>query len=299
MESAAPTPGDDTELAGITDLIRGEDSAWEDGTVASFGTLSWTPDLVHRETGALLHIHRADHLRTHVTDRMRAATQAGKTVCLAVSLRHLYDEEMLRNIVEYDPRMFVIDGQRPKPLPRLLACLADEGIQVSTETRSVLGRAGLALCGADGTADERGKRLEALLAFLLSQIEDFVVIERNYRTATEEIDVVVQQRATTGRCWATLGAPFILLEAKNRQERVSQADVSAFRTKMLGRRGSVRIGLMASTSGFTSDAEDQELRFALGDLTIAMLGPDRLDAWIEAEDHDGELESLISRAMLR
>src|SRR5207245_466731 len=95
-----------------------------------------------------------------------------------------------------------------------------------------------------------------------SQVEDFYIAEVNLRTQTEELDVVVQQRATQGRCWATIGAPFILVEAKNWKENVDQREVSILRTKMQGRRQTVRIGLMFAASDFTVDAKQQELRFA-------------------------------------
>src|SRR5205823_14487629 len=121
----------------------------------------------------------------------------------------------------------------------------------------------------DGRTYVRGRRYEAVIAFLLSQISDFDVVERNYRTQTEELDAVIQLRSTQGRVWTGLRAPLMLVEAKNwRTTSVGQKEVSTFRVKMLGRRGTVRIGLMFGASGFTSDALDQELRFSSEDLTI-------------------------------
>src|SRR5207244_881948 len=113
---------------------------------------------------------------------------------------------------------------------------------------------------AGDSAQQRGRRYEAAVAFLLSQVDDFDVVERNLRTETEELDAVVQQRATQGRVWSGLGAPLILVEAKNWKEPVTQKEASAFRVKLDGRRGVVRLGLMFGAAGFTSDALDQELR---------------------------------------
>ena len=57
---------------------------------------------------------------------------------------------------------------------------------------------------------------------------------------------------------------------------------------------------MYAATGFTSDALDQELRFASDELTIAFVGPDELDEWIAADDGGDEfIETLVRRAMLR
>jgi hypothetical protein len=68
---------------------------------------------------------------------------------------------------------------------------------------------------------------------------------------------------------------------------------------MQGRRRSTRIGLLCGASGFTSDARDQELRFASDDLTIVFLGPEEIEAWIDANDGDDYLETVIRQGMLR
>lgn len=96
-----------------------------------------------------------------------------------------------------------------------------------------------------------------------------------------------------------MAAPFLLLEAKNWSRRVDQQVVSVLRVKMQGRRGSVRIGLLCGASGFTSDAREQELRFASDNLTIVFLGPEELESWVEAQDTDDFLEGVIRRDMLR
>ena len=113
------------------------------------------------------------------------------------------------------------------------------------------------------------------------------------------LDAVVQQRTTHGRVWSGLGAPLILVEAKNWKIPVPQKEASAFRVKLEGRRGVVRLGLMFGANGFTSDALDQELRFASDELTIAFVRSEELDEWIAAPNGDKFLETLVRRAMLR
>ena len=68
---------------------------------------------------------------------------------------------------------------------------------------------------------------------------------------------------------------------------------------MQGKRGTVRLGFIVGAAGFTSDAKEQEIRFASEDLTIAFIGPDELDEWIATDNGDEFLEKLVRRAMLR
>jgi hypothetical protein len=56
---------------------------------------------------------------------------------------------------------------------------------------------------------------------------------------------------------------------------------------------------MFGANGFTSDALDQELRFASDELTIAFVKPEELLEWVAAADGDAYLEAHVRRAMLR
>jgi hypothetical protein len=297
---ADPAAPEETAIASVVAAIRTNDGRWEPGSRESFGEVAWRPNLRRADPPAVLHVHLAERLRPYIVDRMRSAFEAGSEVHIALPLGVLYDEETLSILLGLDAQVHVIDGEEQvSPIESLLTCLASRGIHVSPSARKELARAALELCAADGTTYQRGRRYEAVICFLLSQIEDFDVVEHNLRTDTEELDAVVQQRATQGRAWATLGAPFILVEAKNWATAVPQKEVSVFRVKLEGRRGGVRIGLMFGASGFTSDALDHELRFASDELTIAFVGPDQLRDWAEADDPEDFLERLVRRAILR
>jgi hypothetical protein len=52
--------------------------------------------------------------------------------------------------------------------------------------RTLLGSVGWRLNNRADTSTEKGARPEALVGFLLSQVEDFRVVERNLRTDTVE-----------------------------------------------------------------------------------------------------------------
>lgn len=300
-----------SDVARVCEGITARDSEWAAGEALTLGTLSWKPDLIRpaqmdgeeqKRPPAALHIHLAERLRPYALERIRAARDDGLEPHLALPLASLYDEELLLAIHDLDPSAHVItdSDMNVAAADSLLGALCDRGVVVSNATRKTLAQTALAL-SQDKTASSqvRGRRYEALLAFLLSQVGDFAVVERNYRTETEEIDSVVQIRSTMGRVWTGLGAPMILVEAKNWKDKVPQTQVSAFRVKMMGRRRTVRIGLMFGASGFTSDAYDQELRFSGEDLTIVIVTPDELAEWIETADPDDYVEALVRRAMLR
>lgn len=300
---AAPEAGPDREdVERIVESIRAQDGGWAIGEAQSYGSVRWRPDLMREDTPAVLHVHVADRLRPYMTDRLRAAFVDGKEIHVALPLSALYDEELLLAVHELDPQIHLIgpDEASAAAPGAILTVLCDQGVQVSPEARKALGAAGAELAGRDATTYVSGRRYEAVIAFLLSQIRDFDVVERNFRTETEELDAVVQIRATQGRVWTGMSAPLILVEAKNwKTTPVSQKEVSNFRVKMLGRRGTVRIGLMFGASGFSSDALDQELRFSAEDLTIVCVAPDELAGWIAADDVDEYVEGLVRRAMLR
>lgn len=289
------------DLDRVVEHIRGRDGAWVEGEAGAYGAMRWRPDLTRHDLPAVLHVHLAERLRPYVIDRMTAAHEDGHEVHLAVPLSGLYDEELLYTIHELEPQIHVINGDSLEvdAQAALLTVLCDRRINVTPKARSILSAKAVQLSQADGSPQLRGRRYEAVIAFLLSQVSDFDVVERNLRTDTEELDVVVQQRATQGRVWSGLGAPLILIEAKNWKTPVTQKEASTFRVKLEGRRGVVRLGLMFGANGFTSDALDQELRFASDELTIAFVRPEELDEWVAAQDGDEFLETLVRRAMLR
>jgi hypothetical protein len=145
----------------------------------------------------------------------------------------------------------------------------------------------------------RGRRFEGLLAFLLSQVADFRVKERNLRGATDEVDIVVQIDNQSARCWHKSGAPFVLVEAKNWKNKVGQDEISVFHAKLQTKRGAARIGLVFGMGGFTSDAKAQTLKFATQEHVMVLIGPAELAEWISREGSDDYLESLVRRAMLQ
>lgn len=287
------------DIERVATIICSKDSGWSIGQASEYQGLNWRPDLSRADPASALHIHLTNRLRPYLLDRLSAAHAAGQEIHIALPLSALYAEPFLFAVHSLDPVIHLITGDGVSDPTRLLTLLCDQGVRVSPGARTTLGAHAVELSQAEGTSHVRGRRYEAAIAFLLSQVSDFEVVERNLRTDTEELDAVVQQRATEGRVWSGLGAPLILVEAKNWKVPVNQKEASAFRVKIDGRRGGVRLGLMFGASGFTSDALDQELRFASDDVTIAFVTPDQLHEWISSPDGDAYLETLVRRAILR
>jgi hypothetical protein len=230
---------------------------------------------------------------------MMAAAEAGLQVHFATDLAALYREDVLKALVAADAFVHLVDDREPGGASHVLAAVCDCGVHVAIALRADLSRMAWERrkCGGPWT---RGKRFEALLAFLLSQVIDFRVIERNYRTETEELDAVLQIGSYAGRCWAESGVPFILVEAKNWDNPVPQKEVTAFAGKILTKRGRARIGLMFGAAGFTSDAMGQETKLGQREqIVVALIGPEDFEKWLASTQPDDFLESLVRHAMLR
>ena len=204
-------------------------------------------------------------------------------------------------LVAVDADVIVLDdyvsSRQLNPRP-LLAALADVEVPVSPDLRRNIANVVWDRI-ADGTAYRKGKRLEALLAFIFAQIRDLKVVERNYRNETEEIDLVLQIDNFSSRVWQKSGVPFILVEAKNRADKASQPMVSSLVTKLQTKRGNARIAFLVSLAGFTDDARMQELRFSTQDICVVMIDRLQLESLLAAANIDEQLEVLVRQAMLR
>jgi hypothetical protein len=148
-------------------------------------------------------------------------------------------------------------------------------------------------------ADEKGKRLEDFAVELFSRV--FKVVHRDRRTATEELDVVLEFSGQDP-IWAQ--APTILVECKNWLVKVTQKEVSALATK--ARLNAFDLAFILSVSGFTQDARMQARDHNLADhaerrLVVLVSGAD-VDGFLSRgneETADDFLKKLRSGAQLR
>jgi Holliday junction resolvase-like predicted endonuclease len=258
---------------------------------------SWLPYLVSDRAAAVLHVHISAIMPRYVVTRLRAAA-ASYRVYVALTIEALYDEEVLEILREVDAEVVVVGEDSIPKSAYYLAALADNSVPVELELRRKLALDCWSRRRA-GSNFDKGRHFEGLLAFMLSSVNGFRIFARNFNGETDEIDIVVRVDSISDACWSEPGVPFVVVEAKNRIETVGSAVVALLIRKLETRRGRARIGLLFSTSSFSSEAADEELKEAKGNLCVVMLGPKEIEGWIEAGDPTSYLDGYVARAMLR
>lgn len=285
------------EVDRIVPLIKKLDNQWL--PPVRIDSAKWVPHLSRPDRNWALHVHLSDGCPRYIRRRLVAAAEAGHLVHVALPLEALYDSEVLEVLGEADASVYVVDvGGQPTPRRHFLAAMADLSVPVEPLLRRKLASA-VWNRRADGTPNQQGRRLEALIAFLLAQAADLSIYERNFRSATGEIDIVLRVDNFSGRIWFTPGVPFIHVESKNTQDVVGQPVVSILIRKLQISRGRARIGLLFGANGFSSDARDEELRLSESELCIAFFDSEAIEALIEADDVEAYLERHIGDAMIR
>ncbi len=261
--------------------------------------LRWRPALVSSDGQKIAHLHFAEELRSYVVKRIQASHSIGLIVHIVLPLAALYDSEVLAVLADSDAIVHVVDSDVEKAEHHLDA-LSNAQVPISPEARKHVALANWHRM-RDGSNNEKGKRFERFLGFLIDQTLGLKVVERNYRGDTDEIDLVAQVVRYTGTtsCWFQEGVPFILIEAKNRTEPTSQYMVSNLIRRLQTKRGTARVGILFTTSKFTNDATMEVLKIAEGTLTVTLVKPEEILDWINAENPDSYLEDLVRRAMLR
>ena len=264
----------------------------------TYGSVNWRPDFV-RDSGVIC-LLSGDDIPKYIARRIRAAAGDQYDVTCAATLEILTNNENIELLMEADASIiFVVDNGQIRKSKKLLKVLAEQEITLGSDLRRRLVELGLEYCRLAKSSHEKGKRLEDLTHFLFSQVSDFRVLKCNWKTRNEELDCVIQVRSfSSDRCWAVLGSPYLVVEAKNRAEKTEQETVSKLRSVMDGKRNTCRIGFIISISGFTSGARDQVLRFATEDNIFVLLEPEDILEWSSSEDYEEKLDEITSKAIL-
>lgn len=299
------SPIRDVDVDRVVDQILGASgpTTWQRDSQLDFGSKRWRPSAVAVDRGRLLYVCLQEEVPRYVADRFRLASQAGIAVTVALPIASLYAPETLAILIEVDADVIVIDDYRKERRlvqRHYLAAIADIEVGVSPQVRQMIGQSVWPRI-EEGSSSSKGKRLEALLAFLFSQVQDFRVAERNFRSETGEVDLVLQVDNFSQRAWQKPGTPYILVEAKNREDRASQPMMSVLLSKLQSTRGTAKIGIMVSLAGFTEDAKRHELRYSAStqELCVVMIDKGELEALLLSDDLDEALESIVRRALLR
>lgn len=296
--SEVPSPQHDASIVeDIVARIEQSDHAWKRprDPIALDGK-RWLPYLVSTKRNAVLHVHISGTMPRYVARRLRSAGAAYR-VYVALTLEALYDEAVLKVLADIGAEVIVVSADDLKPA-YYLAAVADNGIPIAPALRRELAMR----CWEErreGTSFQKGRHFEGLLAFLLSQVNGFRIADRNFNGETDEIDIVIRVDTFSEACWSEPGVPFVIVEAKNRADTIGSNVVTLLIRKLETRRGRARIGLLFATSGFSPEAETEEIKEARGNILVAFLGPDEIEEWIKTEDLTAYLDRHIERAMLR
>jgi Restriction endonuclease len=298
-KSAPLTDASDVDLVVLQIQERNKPRNWVREQSIDLGGRRWRPSAVSESGEHILYVALGNEIPNYVADRLRAATGAGFQVVVAIPLAALYTPSTLEVLADVDADVYVFGDPRTESLQSMhfMAAIAELGVPVESNLRRSIGVAVLARLDT-GTAHQKGRRMEALLAFLFAQVGDLRVVERNYDTETQEIDLVLQVDNISNRVWRHL-MPFILVEAKNTAEPAGQPIVSLMIHKVRTKRGTCKIGVIVSRNGFTSDARAEEMRISESENCVVLLDGNHLAELVAAADLDDALETFVRRAMLR
>jgi hypothetical protein len=156
-------------------------------------------------------------------------------------------------------------------------------------------RNALAVLGQAAGAQAKGEALEALMAAAFSISPQLQVVQRNYSTNDEEIDLVVKNNV--GRpFWQGLGSPLLFVECKNWAAPVGAPEIRNFEVKLQNHAPLARVGILVAPGGFTAAAFTTVKRSSRDPYTLALATGEDL----EALAHGGEtvldwLERLLCR----
>ena len=160
--------------------------------------------------------------------------------------------------------------------------------------RDALRQAWQEVTGEDAQPAEAGMAMESLVSNLLSSIPGFVVAERRYRTATEEIDILVRNESSDP--FLQKFGRIVLVECKAMSRPVGPKEVARFVGSLSLRRSET--GLFFSASGFTEAAILRTAQSAYAEIFIVLWGPDDISDLIEADDRVEVFKRVATRSLL-
>jgi hypothetical protein len=121
---------------------------------------------------------------------------------------------------------------------------------------------------AESPAD-KGSSLESLMEALFAQVPGFVVFDRDLRTATEEVDLVIVNDSPDPVF--SRDGMIILVECKNWTARPGRPDFSNLEIKVQNRHNRCSLAFFVSWSGFAETVSLEALRLSRQDYVIVCL----------------------------
>ncbi|MGP1353826.1 MAG: restriction endonuclease [Parasphingopyxis sp.] len=148
------------------------------------------------------------------------------------------------------------------------------------------------LATAEQNDQKKGVLLELLCAILFSQVEDFDVKGRDISNRSQQMDVVVHSRVSSG---ILSESPMVLAEAKNWPSNpVGTKEIQSFLQKMKTRNRRCKLGFIVTTGKFTSGVETERVRVSSESYVVALIdGKQLVGIWRKGSSITSQLEELV------
>jgi hypothetical protein len=144
----------------------------------------------------------------------------------------------------------------------------------------------------------KGLIFEQVLCLLFSQVSYFHVMEHRYTNETEEIDLVLGNRAT-GALAGVLGGPIVLVSGKNQAKPVGAPDVRALRGNMSKRRRRCSFGVLASARALAETATAEQVHVTDDPAqAVALLNGSMIRRLIASSKLDQDLQAELMKAVM-
>ena len=265
--------------------------------------IRWIPDLISKDNDLLFsYIHASPEFDDFWKDRIHEACLKCSAKLLVISPEEfLYHEDTIATLYEIEAQVLPIKKEFNKwkvlEVIDILQFVYQNEIIIGNKF-STISQIALKRLNSISNPQKKGKALEIFLAFIFSQVHGFSIHSTNYRTETEEIDIVVKNHNTPGVAWYGQGS-VILVEAKNHKEAIGSKELNNFYAKIKTRKGFCKFGFFITTSKFTEDFMIQQLRLMGDEGVIVPINGDHLRQLCCSENITKTIDNFSMEAILR
>lgn len=244
----------------------------------------------------------------HWYERLRTAKErvARLSVGIAGPFDVIKDETVLLKADALDANVMSFDinprTKHIRPAITTYSTVADfiyeRNLKLSTDTSAAILDRLLSRCTTEKHNQKKGVLLEVLTAVLLSQVDGFEVTARGISNRTQQIDVTVHNRNTSG---VLRRGEMVLAEAKNWATSPGVSQYNAFYSKLATKRGRVELGFFVTTDRFPKTVALEDLRNSRDSIVVVTLDRTSLPAtWRDGEKNITEMvERAVIHATLR
>lgn len=144
--------------------------------------------------------------------------------------------------------------------------------------------------------NRKGSLLEELVALLFRATPGFERVETHLKNASEEIDIVVENRADDP-LWTKDGSSYLVGECKNWSSPCDVAEFRNFYMKLTNKFERVRTAFFIAPGGFTAGFHAARAEQKTSGVLVIPVDADDLDRWISADDRHAVLAGLYKRSV--